>query len=118
MTIDESKTKILVDDADVFISDDSNFIQAIWTLAQTSHKPNLLTEANEEAFWGLQVFCKKVSLRKHLIHEVETLTYKHITKHKTVNREIISNIAEKRNFHYALKALWDFLENEISEDIF
>ena len=69
-------------------------------------------------FEDCKYFAKKVSLRKHLIHEVETLTYKHITKHKTVNREIISNIAEKINFHYALKALWDFLENEISEDIF
>ena len=87
-------------------ADDSNFIQSIWTFAQTSHKPNLLIEANEKAFQGVSVFCfKKFSLRKHRILEVETLIYKHITKRKIVNREIISNVAEKKIFLYALKAL-------------
>ena len=115
----DNKSLILVDDADVVLPEDSNFLQAICTLAQMSHKPVVLSVANEEALSNIRVSFKKFEIpcdrTKALCVLLKCIC---ITKRIKIDDSVLSDLSSKNNFHHAINALQLGIENRIYQNTF
>ena len=107
-----AKSIILIDDADITLIDDSNFHQAICTIAQMSNKPVVLTIANNQVLSNIRVSSKLFELPFNRTEALQTLLQCIcIARRVQIEDSIIENLAKSNNFHRSIIDLQLVLEN-------
>ena len=110
-----AKSIILMDDADITLVDDTNFHQAICTIAQMSNKPVVLTITNNQVLSNIKVSCKLFELPFNRIVAIKTLLQCIcIARRVQIDNSIIEKIAKVNNFHRSIVDLQLVLENQRS----